>query len=218
VREIDRKRRIPSHKRERLSRVERGPTNGHRSILGVYSSSKTAAFLVFTGTDRTGSDLVERDVAPEEQGGAPPWAGFRYVMEPAPSIDGRPFHLNNLTIAELLFNARNSYITQAVGMVWQDLFDTGRNMIMRRLEIDYEREAAATASLKVGIRAAKRSRRTLTFEEIVCQVDPPSTIAVGRSVHVVVRFDAPGAIELPEDVVRRYEAYEQRPLQVPAAG
>ncbi len=160
---------------------------------------------------------MERDVATEDQDSAAPWAGFRFVMEPTPSLDGQPFHLNNLTIAELLFNARNSYITQAVGMVWQDLFDSGRNMIMRRLEIDYEREASATASLKVGIRAATRSRRTLTFEEAVWQVDPPLTIALARSVHVVVRFDAPGAIELPDDVVRRYEAYEQRPLQLPPA-
>jgi acyl-CoA thioesterase FadM len=132
-------------------------------------------------------------------------------------MEGQLFHLNNLTIAELLFRARNSYITEAVGMVWQDLFDSGRNMIMRRLEIDYEREAAATAALKVGIRAAKRSRRTLTFEEVVCQVDPPVTIAFARSVHLVVRLDSPGAIDLPDDVVRRFEAYEERPLRLPAA-
>jgi acyl-CoA thioesterase FadM len=118
----------------------------------------------------------------------------------------------------MLFYARNSYITEAVGMVWQDLFDSGRNMIMRRLEIDYEREAPATVPLKVGVRAGTRSRRTLTFDEAVWQVDPASTIAVARSVHVVVRFDAPGAIELPDDVLGRFEAYEERPLQLPAAG
>jgi acyl-CoA thioesterase FadM len=153
----------------------------------------------------------------EEQNRTAPWSRFRFVTEPELSSEAHGFHLNNLTIAELLFYARNSYITEAVGMVWQDLFDSQRNMIMRRLEIDYEREASATVPLKVGIRAAKRSRRTLTFEEGVWQVDPASTIALARSVHVVVRFDAPGAIELPDDVVGRYEAYEGRPLQLPAA-
>jgi acyl-CoA thioesterase FadM len=150
----------------------------------------------------------------DEQDETAPWAGFRFVTEPAPPAEG--FHLNNLTIAELLFYARNAYITEAVGMVWQDLFDTGRNMIMRRLEIDYEREAPPGVPLRVGIRAATRSRRTLTFDEAVWQVEPALTIAAARSVHLVVRFDTPGSIELPDDVLRRYEAYEGRVLQPPA--
>jgi acyl-CoA thioesterase FadM len=157
-------------------------------------------------------------VSMEQQDGAVPWARFLFVTDPAPSLEGQRLHVNNLTIAEMLFYARNSYITEAVGMVWQDLFDTGRNMIMRRLEIDYERETSGTVPLKVGMRAATRSRRTLTFEEAVWQVDPPLTIALARSVHLVVRFETPGAIELPDDVVNRFEAYEGRTLELPAPG
>jgi acyl-CoA thioesterase FadM len=160
---------------------------------------------------------VEREVANEDEDGTEPWAGFRFVTDLAPSTDEHLFHLHNLAIAGILFDARNAYITQAVGMVWQDLFDTGRNMIMRRLEIDYEREAPATVPLKVGVRAATRSRRTLTFDEVLWQVDPAVTIASARSVHLVVRFDTPGSIELPDDVLQRYETYEGRPLQLPAA-
>ena len=37
-------------------------------------------------------------------------------------------------------------------------------------------------------------------------------IAIAGSVHVVVRFDTPGAIELPDDVVNKFESYEGHPL------
>lgn len=151
------------------------------------------------------------------ESGALPWAGFRFVQDVTPPSEGHRFHLNNLTIAELLFHGRNAYITQGVGMAWEGLFESGRNMIMRRLEIDYEREAPAGVPIKVGVRAARRSRRTMTFEEAVWLVEPAVPIAVARSVHLVVRFDTPGSIELPDDVVGLFEAYEGHPLPSPAA-
>lgn len=141
-----------------------------------------------------------------------PWDGFRFVRDVAPPRAGHRIHLHNLAIAELLFDARNTYITECAGIAWQALFDSGRNLVMRRLEIDYESEVDAGVRLKVGIRAIARSRRTVSLHEAVWCADPPMSVAVGRSVHLVVRFDAPGAIELPEDVVQRFETYEGRRL------
>ncbi len=57
-----------------------------------------------------------------------------------------------------------------------------------------------------------RNTHITVFEEAVWTVDPPAVIAVARSVHLVVRVDAPGAVELPVDVVQRFESYEGRPL------
>jgi len=51
----------------------------------------------------------------------------------------------------------------------------------------------------------------------VWQVEPAAPVAIARSVHLVVRFDTPGSIELPDDVVTLFEAYEGHPLPVPAA-
>lgn len=150
-------------------------------------------------------------------GGGAPWAGFRFVRDVLPPDEGQRFHLNNLAIAELLFQGRNAYITEGVGMAWQGLFDSGRNMILRRLTIDYEREVAAGVPLKVGVRAAARSRRSMTLDEVVWQVEPAAPVAIARSVHVVVRFDTPGAIALPDDVVTLFEAYEGHPLPAPVA-
>jgi acyl-CoA thioesterase FadM len=90
-------------------------------------------------------------------------------------------------------------------------------MIMRRLTIDYEGEVAAGVPLRLGVRARARSRRTLTLDEAVWQQDPPRTIALGTSVHVAVRFDTPGALPLPDDVVARFEAFEGGTLPAPAA-
>jgi acyl-CoA thioesterase FadM len=155
--------------------------------------------------------------APVHEGGPPPWAGYRFVKDIVTEPVENSLHLHNLAIAELLFQARNAYITEGVGMRWQDLFDTGRNMIMRRLTIDYEREVARGVPLRLGVRAIARSRRTLTLEEAVWRVEPAQPIAVARSVHLVVRFDTPGSIELPDDVVGQFEAYEGGKLPSAAA-
>lgn len=157
-----------------------------------------------------GEDYADQVV--DEVGGAP-WSNFRFVQDVVPSPgEGNRIHLHNLAIAELLFDARNAYITEAVGLTWQQLFDTGCSLIIRRLEIDYEREVLAGIPLKVGVRAITRSRRSVTFDEVVWRVDLALPIAVAGSVHVVVRFDTPGAIELPDDVVNKFESYEGHPL------
>jgi acyl-CoA thioesterase FadM len=153
--------------------------------------------------------VVGETAGPE--GGAP-WSGFRFVQDVVPS--GHRIHVHNLAIAELLFNGRNSYIADGVGLAWQRLFDTQRNLVMRRLVIDYEREAHSGVPVKVGVRAAGRSRRTLTLDEVVWEAESGLPIAVAQSVHLVVRLDAQGAIDLPDDVVERFEAYEGRPLSM----
>ena len=141
----------------------------------------------------------------------PPWAAYRFVVDVIPRGD-EVIHLHNLSIAELLFDARNSYVTDAVGISWEGLSDSGRSLILRRLEVDFEQQVPVGVALKVGVRATTRSRRTVTFHEEMWRVDPPVTIAVARSVHVVVNTDAPGAVELPEEIVERFEAYEGRAL------
>lgn len=144
------------------------------------------------------------------------WADFRFVVDVAGSGADGLIHLHNLSIAELLFEARNAYVTEGVGISWERLAESGRSLILRRLEVDFEREVPAGVALKVGVRAATRSRRTMTFHESVWRVDPPATIAVARSLHLVVNTDAYGAVELPRDIVERFEAYEGRPLTGPA--
>ena len=141
-----------------------------------------------------------------------PWSGFRFVRDVVPS--GHRIHVHNLAIAELLFDARNAYIAEGVGLSWQRLFDTQRNLVMRRLVIDYEREAHDGVPVKVGVRAAGRSRRTLTLDEVVWGAESGLPIIVAQSVQLVVRLDAQGAIDLPDDVVQQFEAYEERPLSL----
>ena len=146
--------------------------------------------------------------------GGPVWSGFRFTRDVVPSETGNEIHLHNLTIAELLFDARNAYV-EAVGIPWASLFASDRNLVMRRLEIDFESESPAGLPVKVGVRATTRSRRALIFEEAVWRVEPPHAIAVARSGHVVVRLSAPGAIALPGDLVERFETYERGPLSGP---
>lgn len=136
------------------------------------------------------------------------WSDYRFVRDVIPPEDSPGVHLHNLAINHLLFDARNAYITEGVGITWESLEQSGRTLILRRLEIDFEREVPAGIPLKVGVRAAERSRRTLRFDEAVWRVDPPIAVAVARSVHLIVRDDEPGAIDLPTDLLDRFEAFE----------
>jgi hypothetical protein len=43
-------------------------------------------------------------------------------------------------------------------------------------------------------------------------VDPPLAVAIARSVHLLVLVDTPGAIDLPVEIVARFEAFEDQPL------
>lgn len=79
-----------------------------------------------------------------------------------------------------------------------------------RLEIDCERQVAAGLALKVGVRAVWRSRRTLTFEEVAWDAESAVRFAIARSVHLVVRTDTGDALELPDDILGRFEAFEDR--------
>ena len=143
-----------------------------------------------------------------------PWAHYRFVKDVAPLDSSHGIHLHNLAIAELLFDARNAYLTEGIGVTWEGLLRSGQNLVMRRLEIDFEHEVRGGIPLKVGVRAVTRTRRTITFEEAVWRVDPPVAIATARSVHLLVLVDAPGAIDLPDDVVTRFEAFEDQPLTI----
>ena len=143
-----------------------------------------------------------------------PWAHYRFVKDVAPLDSSHGIHLHNLAIAELLFDARNAYLTEGIGVTWEGLLRSGQNLVMRRLEIDFEHEVRGGIPLKVGVRAVTRTRRTITFEEAVWRVDPPVAIATARSVHLLVLVDAPGAIDLPDDVVARFEAFEDQPLTI----
>ena len=141
-----------------------------------------------------------------------PWARYRFVKDVAPLDSLHGIHLHNLAIAELLFDARNAYLTEGIGVTWEGLLRSGQNLVIRRLEIDFEHEVRGGIPLKVGVRATTRTRRTITFEEAVWRVDPPVLIAAARSVHLLVLADTPGAIDLPDDVVARFEAFEDQPL------
>lgn len=141
-----------------------------------------------------------------------PWAAYRFTRDVIPSDEHHRVHLHNLAIAGLLFDTRNAYVTEAVGITWESMFATGRNLVIRRLEVDFNQEVPAGVALKIGVRAVARSRRTVTFDEAVWRVEPPAVVAAAKSVHLVVRLDEPGAIGLPDDVVRRFESYEGRRL------
>jgi hypothetical protein len=45
-------------------------------------------------------------------------------------------------------------------------------------------------------------------------VDPPVVIAAARSVHLMVLVDTPGAIDLADEIVARFEAFEDQPLKI----
>jgi hypothetical protein len=62
-----------------------------------------------------------------------PWAHYRFVKDIAPFDPLHRIHLHNLAIAELLFDARNAYLTEGIGVTWEGILRSGRNLVIRRL-------------------------------------------------------------------------------------
>jgi acyl-CoA thioesterase FadM len=142
----------------------------------------------------------------EDGDGPTPVERFRFTLE-VPNPSGEGFHLHNLAIAEILYGARNAYLAR-VGVDWAAMIAGGTNLVIRQVTIDFEGEVGEGVPLRSGVRAANRSNRTLTLEEVLWAPGTGLVVARARSLHVSVRLEPPAAVELPADLWARIEQFE----------
>ena len=115
-------------------------------------------------------------------------------------------HLLALAADELFFAARGTYFGTTIGWpgIGADFW-----LVYRRLELDYLAEAFVGESLRTGVRAVGRSRRSLQLHQVLQSVaGAPRTIAVARLIVVAFDVRTRASVALPDELGQAIEAYE----------
>jgi acyl-CoA thioester hydrolase len=98
-------------------------------------------------------------------------------------------HVNNVSVAAHIESGRVAYAFDLLARL-----DAGdRNIILRRLEVDYLSEIRYPTELQVGSRLAAVGRTSFTVDTAVFRGE--TCVATGRSVLVVLGPDGPTPIE-----------------------
>jgi acyl-CoA thioesterase FadM len=139
---------------------------------------------------------------------------FRFTTTIDVAHDAVGFHVHNGQMTEFLFRARNTFLTEVAGINWTELMGSGRNLVIRQLTLDFVGEVREAQILMVGIRAASRRRRSLTLDEALWVAGSGQVVCRGRSIHIPVQIDPPGAIEVFPELLARLEEHEGRPIEL----
>lgn len=140
-----------------------------------------------------GADVEDTDARPTERG----------VRSPATTPpDTTGFHLSNLELERLFFEARNQYIA---GVDIDDVWHRPVVPVVRELVTRFESEARGGADLECSTRVTSRSRRAFVMQQSLIDRSTGTVAATCRSVHVTVGADGP--VEIPTDL---WTAIERR--------
>ena len=111
-------------------------------------------------------------------------------------------HVNNAVYATYLEEARVDYYDDVLSVAVDEL-----GFVLARLEIDYERPIQHGEDVRVGLRTAEISDRSMTTEYRV-EADG-ALAATAESVQVAVDGDG-GARRVPDDWRREIERFEDQ--------
>ncbi len=117
-------------------------------------------------------------------------------------VDTAGFHVSNLEIERMFFEARNEYLA---GIDIDDLWHRPVVPLLRELSTRFESEVVGGADLECATWVSSRSRRSFVMEQWLVDRSSGGVAATCRSVHVTV--GAEGAVEIPDDL---WSAIERR--------
>ena len=129
-------------------------------------------------------------------------AGFTHHMAAPDEGHGAAIHLNNLGVAQVLFEARGAFLSglDIEGGIWKQPVTP----LIRELLIGYQSEVMPGAPLACRILVVSRSRRAFVMEESVSDLSDgaaPRLVATCRGVHVAVESARGGSVEMPDSLI-----------------
>jgi acyl-CoA thioesterase FadM len=134
----------------------------------------------------------------------------------APSVGGAG-HIDNLQIAQLLYDAWMHYMVEGLGQDQGELFSGVGRPIVREINVRFDAEVFPGEALRCGVRATSRSRRSLALEQVLWRAVDEQTVAAGRT-HLVTIDTATGqAVEIPSELWAAVERAEGRSIPAPAS-
>jgi acyl-CoA thioester hydrolase len=120
-------------------------------------------------------------------------------------------HINNAVYVTYLEVARQAY--------WRRLeaeTDYRRvPFILAHVSIDFRSEALVSEVLEVGIRCGWIGDKSFSFDYRIRERDSARVVAEATSIQVCYDYAARRSIPVPEELRRRLEAFEGRPLARP---
>ncbi len=111
-----------------------------------------------------------------------------------------------------------TYVEQARFAYWREVIhvphDATRSFIIARAECDYKSPARPGEWLDVWIRTVSIGRSSFVLQYEILSADNGRMVAVARTVQVMFDYEAGRSIPVPDDVVRKLEAFEGKKLRV----
>lgn len=107
------------------------------------------------------------------------------------------FHLDNLTIQEIFFHARNAYMA---GLGLEDLWFQPVVPTLRELSISFERSVPTTTPLTCRTQVVERRSRSFIMKQVLTVTGTDMVVADCRAVQVTVSKNEPGAVAIPDEL------------------
>ena len=140
----------------------------------------------------------------------------QFVVDVVVPDQGHGFHVSNMKLDELFFEARNAYIDH-LGI--DDLWHHDVTPQLKELLIRFESEAMPGQPLRSTVQITSRSRRTFVMEQAISVIEDDGSlrpVATCRSVHVSVSRSQGGAVEVEPELWAAIERVEGREIAIEA--
>ncbi|MBY8862950.1 thioesterase family protein [Nocardia sp. CA2R105] len=127
-------------------------------------------------------------------------------------------HLDNIEIAQLLYDAWQSYFTRGLGYNSDQLFadDSSARPIVRSISVRYDGEVFPGLEVAIEIRAIGRRSKGFTLEQTLRRIDDGRVLAVGTVVLVTINTQTFTPVAVPESLWSAIEELEGRAIPIDA--
>jgi acyl-CoA thioesterase FadM len=132
----------------------------------------------------------------------------------APEV-GHDDHIDNIQIAQLMYDAWMHYLVEGLQSDMGELFSRRGRPIVREITARFESETFPGDRLQCGVRAISRSRRSFTLEQVLSQKAHGRVVAVGRTVLVTIDTATGQPVEVPSNFWQSVERFEGRSIPAP---
>jgi acyl-CoA thioesterase FadM len=138
---------------------------------------------------------------------------FPWVEDVRAPEAGRAGHIDNIQIAQLMYDAWMRYLLEGVGLS-PSVFDTEGRPTVREITAAFDAEIFPGDQLECGVRAVARSRRSFTLRQVLRRKDTGDQVASGTVVLVTIDPATWRPVEVPAAIWNEIERAEQKAIPV----
>ena len=141
---------------------------------------------------------------------------FPWVEEVTAPEAGAGGHIDNIQIAQLMYDAWMRYLMEGVGLP-REIFETQGRPTVREITARFDAEIFPGDELECGVRALSRSRRSFTLRQVLRKKEDGAHVASGTVVLVTIDPSTWTPIEIPPAIWNEIERAEGKEIPVATA-